>query len=300
MRYTFVTILAFAIAAVGVYSLVRADVFSPRCNTPISYRIGDIDEQFTIGSSTVRDLLADASDVWEQNSDKNLFEYKPDDSADLTVDFVYDQRQQRTRAKDKITDNLDSLANSHGQLTDGLDDKRDRYEALRSDYRSARRQYEAKLNEYNQRVDRWNNRRRIPDSVRSDLKQQRRRLDEIRTSLETTRQRLQDLQAEINRLAERSNDIAETYNARADTFADRFGSGREFNQATYKDDAITVYQFNQTTDLRLALAHEFGHALGIKHVDDPQAVMHPLMKEQSMADINLQPDDRQALMKVCN
>ncbi|MGO9139739.1 MAG: matrixin family metalloprotease, partial [Syntrophales bacterium] len=45
------------------------------------------------------------------------------------------------------------------------------------------------------------------------------------------------------------------------------------------------------------LAHEFGHALGLKHNDNPQAIMYRLMQSDSL---NLAPDDIAALKERCS
>lgn len=298
MRSLVITVLAVVIAATGMYSLVQADVFTRTCQTPISYRVGQIDGEFQISSSTVRELLSQSVSVWEENFNKDLFTYGSS-SSDLVVNFTYDDRQRRTRARTEIADDLSSLADSHEGLTDSIDAKRQQYETVQQTYEQTRKRYEDRLASFNQRVDRWNQRDSVPTDVRSDLDAEREQLNQLRSSLEKVRTHLQQLRTDINRLAERSNSIAENYNRTAETFEDRFDNSQEFNQATYDGDTITVYQFNQADDLRLALTHEFGHALGIKHVSDAEAVMNRLMREQTLDEITLTAADKRALRKVC-
>lgn len=298
MRSFLITALATTIAATGMFSLVQADVFRRTCSTPITYQVGEIDEQFRISSSTVKELLSESVAVWEENTQNNLFTHSTT-SSDLVVNFTFDERQRRTRARTDIADNLSTLADSHAGLTDSIKEKRQQYESIRQTYERTRQQYESDLDEFNQRVDQLNERGSVPRSVASELDAERQRLNSLRTSLEEAQSRLQSLRSDINRLAERSNRIAENYNQAAGTFEQRFGGGREFSQATYSDDTITVYQFNQADDLRLALTHELGHALGITHVADSEAVMNRLMKDQPLSDISLTRADQQALANVC-
>ncbi len=298
MRSLVITILAVVIAATGMYSLVQADVFTRSCQTPISYSVGQIDEEFRVSSSTVRNLLSESVSVWEQNSEQDLFVHASG-SSDLVINFTYDNRQQRTRARTEIADDLSSLADSHEGLTESINTKRQQYERVQQTYEQTRQRYEDRLASFNQRVDRWNQRDFVPADVRAELDTEREQLNQLRLSLEEVQTHLQQLRTDINQLAQRSNTIAENYNQTAETFEDRFDSSREFSQATYDGDTITVYQFNQADDLRLALTHEFGHALGIKHVSDPEAVMHRLMREQTLDNISLTAADQRALHNVC-
>lgn len=298
MRSFLITALTTTIAATGMFSLVQADVFKRACSTPITYQVGEIDEEFRISSSTVKELLSESVAVWEENSKKDLFIHSTS-SSDLVINFTFDDRQRRTRARSDIADDLSTLADSHAGLTDSIEDKRRQYESVRKTYEQTRQRYESDLAEFNNRVARLNERGSVPRSVVSELDAERQRLDRLRTSLEKVQGRLQSLRSDINRLAERSNRIAENYNQAAGTFEQRFGDGREFSQATYSDDTITVYQFNQADDLRLALTHELGHALGIRHVADSEAVMNRLMKDQPLSDISLTKADQQALANVC-
>lgn len=299
MRSFVTTILAVVVVGLGMYSLVQADVFTRPCEEPISYRLGNIDSQFDVGSSTVRDLLTDAEQVWESETQKDLFRHEPT-TGDLVVNFVYDDRQQRTQARSEVASDLSDLADTHDGVTSNLQQKRDRYDQISDRYESLRNDYETNLDRFNEKVNRWEQRDSVPAEKRKELKNQRDRLNEVRGSLTATRDKLETLRQTINRLAEKSNQIARQYNQATETFADRFGSGREFNQATYKNSEIKVYQFKANSDLRLALTHEFGHALGIKHVSEPAAVMNRLMKEQTLTDVSLSPADQKALANVCS
>lgn len=48
------------------------------------------------------------------------------------------------------------------------------------------------------------------------------------------------------------------------------------DQGLYYADGIDIYFFEDKDDLRITIAHELGHALGIGHTDDPATLMYPL------------------------
>jgi len=297
MQQIVMTVLSVVIAGTGMYGLVQANVFRAGCNYPLTYQIGDIDPRFSITTSTVKTLLADAEAAWEANTDKELFRRDP--NGRVTVNFIYDKRQQRTETKDTLSESLSSLAESHSGLTDNLQTKRSRYQQIAEKYQSVRRQYETNLQDYNQRIQQLNQRNRVSQEIRDKLDQERKRLSNVRTSLQETRDNLLGLQSEINGLTDQANRLAEQYNEAANTFESRFGTTSEFSQATYEDSVINVYQFEQADDLRLALAHELGHSLGITHVKDPEAIMHRLMDQQPLDDLSLTSADQQALKDTC-
>jgi len=49
----------------------------------------------------------------------------------------------------------------------------------------------------------------------------------------------------------------------------------------------------------LTLIHELGHALGLNHLENPQAFMYYLMGEQGMENPSLTAEDLQALKEAC-
>ena len=298
MRTTLITTLSVLVAGTAMYGLVQANVFRSGCSYPLTYQVGSIDSEFSVATSTVKDVLSDAEQAWEENTDKELFRYDPS-GGHITVDFVYDKRQQRTETKNQLSDDLSTLAETHDGLTENLKTKRSRYQQIVENYQTVRRQYEASLEDYNQRVERLNRQGRISSGTRAELDQEKQRLSDVRASLQQTRESLLSLRSEINSLTDEANRLAEEYNQAANTFESRFGTTSEFSQATYESNTITVYQFEQADDLRLALAHELGHALGIDHVGDPQAVMYRLMDQQPLDDITLTAADQKALKETC-
>ncbi len=62
---------------------------------------------------------------------------------------------------------------------------------------------------------------------------------------------------------------------------------KTFHKGLFSQNQIQIYGFTSFDDLRLTLAHEFGHSLGLKHTDDPKSLMYPLLREQDIHNFKL-------------
>lgn len=63
------------------------------------------------------------------------------------------------------------------------------------------------------------------------------------------------------------------------------------HKGQFKGKQIFIYEFSSIDDLRLTLAHEFGHALGLKHTHNPKSLMYPRIKEQDPKNFQLTATD---------
>jgi len=81
-------------------------------------------------------------------------------------------------------------------------------------------------------------------------------------------------------------------------FNEQFGESREFTQGDYQGDKISIYTFLDEAELVRVLVHEFGHALGIGHVENSESMMYHLMSNQPTI-ARLSVEDTQAFFAVC-
>jgi hypothetical protein len=99
------------------------------------------------------------------------------------------------------------------------------------------------------------------------------------------------LAQQINQLGTSANENIASYNAEVQEYNDIFGNRETFTQGDFERERINVYKFSTTEELVRVIAHEFGHALGIGHVDGEDSIMYYLLtdrdfKSPSVADMN--------------
>ena len=85
----------------------------------------------------------------------------------------------------------------------------------------------------------------------------------------------------LNRLAKDLNITARTYNRIGAERGDEFEEG--IFQSGPQGTSITIYEFENREKLVRVLAHELGHALGLQHIDDPEAIMYRLNQSDKAA-----------------
>ena len=268
------------------------------CDNTLHYTVGSFDNRFEINKEDFESILLEAERIWESAFDLNLFEL--DSEAEFKINLVFDERQQFTFEEETFREKLEDSETGRGFFSEEYNTLTKKYSSVAREYETAFTLYERYLRQYNVTVSRWNRRGGAPPQVYEQLENDKSILEKEGEELEQKRLNLNSLAAEINNAARENNQLVEVYNIDVLTYNNKFGVRREFDQGDYRGVEINIYQFDTSNDLRLTMAHEFGHALGLEHVENSSSVMYYLMDGQNLLDPRLTEEDIEALRSACN
>jgi hypothetical protein len=284
------------LVCVAVIAVVWGRFHAP-CSRPIALRLGQVDDNFGLTRDEAIESLRHAEALWERALGQPLFTHSP--IATVTVNLVYDERQQMTQARERLQKSMQEAEASHEAVGRSYAHWRMTYDGRARDFEARHAAYEERAQAYNAQVQQWNARGGVPPEAQPELEAERSRLEAMRRQLEGDRAALEEFGATVKSLAEKGNAIAEAHNRTATTFNAFYGAPRQFHKGEFDGREITVFEFHDQRDLTLVLAHELGHALGLGHVNDPTAVMHAVGGEQALEPLALTAADVSALKTAC-
>ncbi len=270
------------------------------CQEPFTYRIGKVDERFGLTRQEFAIAVNMAAAMWEKPLSHELF--REDHNGTIEINLVYDYRQE-------ATDNLKKLNFTINNTKDSYEELKSRSESLKSEYEQKNAALRVSFSAYNTRVDAfnaenksWSRRVGAPESVYKRLTSEKNDLNSLHENLQTQQDELKKLTATINSLVIVINDIATNYNLDLVNYRNTGNMlEHEFSEGLYEykngEQSITIYQFDNDYRLVRILAHEFGHALGLKHSEDQKAIMYRLIQSDI---IELSADDITSLKARCN
>lgn len=238
--------------------------------------MGTVDPRFNVSTEQLRTACDDAVAMWERASGRDLFAY---DDAGFPVQMVFDERHQRVLENRTESDSLSALR-GHSQAASA------RYKAAAAQLQVQGSAYEAALGSYNRRIQQVNASGGAGPEDAAFLDGERARLQTEQQNLERAEQEAEALRLEANRLVDEYNAAVEQFNRGVEAKnahsaakpPEVIGECRITEmtlggQRTVTVNSISVYSFRNTRHLAVVLAHEFGHAIGVEHVEGDGALM---------------------------
>jgi hypothetical protein len=265
----------------------------PTPDFPVNYSLGEFDDRFGISKEKFLEIAEQARKVWEDAAGKALFNLRGD--GELKINLIFDWRQERLLEATKAKAKLDENGRSFDQLQADYNERSERLDRIRSSFDEAAQTFKIHLDEYNARVARWNESTNHNESEYRALQSAGKEIQEERNSLEQKRTDLNTLGQEFNKLGEKLTALAQLHNLEVGKFNGAYAQSRDFEKGVFDGKAINIYEFEKDDDLRLALVHEFGHAIGLGHADNPKAIMFRKLAVQGVSPIRLTDDDLKLL-----
>jgi predicted Zn-dependent protease len=293
MRSTLATILIFLAVFGTSYWYVDT---SSVCPVPVFYNLGEVDERFDITRAEVREILEQSENVWEEAIGKNLFTY--DDRSKFTVNLIYDERQQLASTEEEWRLNLDTKEKESQRVIEQVKVLAVDYEVKKNEYEVERDSYDARLNQYNAKVESYNETGGAPVSEFAKLQKEKNELTLQVARLTTLENELNTKVTEIDALGIEGNRLIENYNSDVQKYNEIYGNLDLYTQGDFQRDRINIYKFSDKAELTKVIVHEFGHALGIGHVEGESSLMYYLMAEQPDS-VSLTAEDKEALISTC-
>ena len=292
------------VLAVGFVTFACAFLYRQLpCRSPIAYSIGDVSLEFAAGREEFAMAVREGARLWEEAAGRTLF--REMGTGGMGIAAVYDERQQ---ARDRLQEigirldegkrTFDALRTQYDTRRKVYDDFVEAYGALRTVYERARAAYQADLAMLDQN--------RASDPMPRDtfmqLEQKRQEVNALVLRLNRMREELAGATESVNAVVAVLQQIALQENYSLEQY-EQVGAaiGDEYEAALYErrwgEERITVYSFDSVPELTRLVTHELGHAIGLSHIDDPNALMYRLNQTGLIA---LSPTDVALVQERCS
>jgi predicted Zn-dependent protease len=258
---------------------------------PLRYRIANLDPRLNIDQQQMIDLSKQAAAIWEKNTGQKYFVYDPE--AEFVINLVFDQRQLRSMKRAESLGQLEqeqqNWLNRNEKLQKvnaDLAESSAQLEQQKQAYENQAQQYQLGLAQY--KADHSNK------ALFASLQKQQRDLQQQAVKLQAKIAEYNHKVQQNQLKAEKSQQVYQELTASVAEFNETF-KPEVLHKGQFDGKQIFVYEFSSIDDLRLTLAHEFGHALGLKHTRDPKSLMYPRIKDQDAKDFQLTDTDLKLL-----
>ncbi|NBC26300.1 MAG: matrixin family metalloprotease [Bacteroidetes bacterium] len=306
----FICITAFLAAGLYIYGPTAATTPplhpSEPCQDPLYFDVGDIDSRFVINRKEATAAARDAASLWNTASNTLLAHRNSssDHPADITIHFVYDERQRRSDAEYRFREQIRARQTQLDQRKEQHEERRARFKRESERYERFAKRTARELSDLNAWVSEKNEAGGFKEDEFKEFEKRKAGIEQRQQQVLRLQDQLSSQAQSINREMENLNREFDKLNDMTDRYNEEFAGSMKFTKATYQrrgsGGEIKIHQFMSKSELRLIIAHELGHALGIGHLANPESVMFNLMGEQDLyPEISLTRDDRQAAEAVC-
>lgn len=257
-------------------------------DTRLRYRIAEVDPRFGMSTEQLIEISEQATKIWSDATGKSYFVYDP--NARLALYFQYDDRQYETEQRQKHIQNIDHEQHIWTQKKQYVDQQQQQLDSQRDVLNIKQKELDELILMHNNMITQINQSGGAPREQKQQLEAQSSEIEQQISVMKTEIAQHNFNIQRINHQVDELNQINQKIDVSIMQFNQKF-QPRLFDKGSFNGRSIHIYEFENENDLRLTLAHEFGHALGLKHHDTATALMYPMLKDQDMQNFRLQPAD---------
>jgi len=282
-------------------SLVEGGISANPCQSPLTFSVGEIDDRFGVTESEVRSAIINVAEVWSDAAGTPVATFSED--GEIKVHLIYDEQQQLTDRERQFRNRLQMREYQISAFENDYQASVQRFEERNEEYQRESERVQQAMTQLNDWIQQINSQGGFNSEQLELLKERRERIDRMSERMEQSgaviTEKVDEINVQLrqlNRMVEEKNELIQEYNR-------TFSGTRRFTQGSYERSGdrrwISVFQFANSEEMELVIAHEVGHALGLDHVDNPASVMHQLMGQQVRTELVLTDEDRDALRDAC-
>ncbi|SEM29502.1 matrixin family metalloprotease [Acinetobacter sp. DSM 11652] len=259
----------------------------------LRYRIGFIDPRFQLDTVALRQITQEAANIWENQTQQKYFVYDP--NARLTINLIFDERQNESNYRKHTLKQFENSKSLADQMRLQLEQESQQLEFLKQQIEQQQHNYSNDLDQHNNFVHHINGlNTSITDSQLQQINNSKTRLTQQKLGIESNIERFNILRTELNDKVEKFNQSQHQQRKAINEFNQVF-QAKMFHKGEFNGREINIYEFQSIDELRITLAHEFGHALGLQHTNDPNALMYPILEKQNFSNFKLTTADLELL-----
>ncbi|MGN2486067.1 matrixin family metalloprotease [Acinetobacter calcoaceticus] len=263
---------------------------------PLKYQIAFIDPRFQLTKEQLIEVSQQAAEIWHKETGKTYFIY--DSEAQLSINLIYDDHQ---IIKNEQQNSLNTLLQKQEQWRIKNEEivlNKKEVEQRSTDLNKKKSSLKTEFEQYQRDVTRFNQGEHQyyrADELKERQKQLEQKSENIKNESNNLNFIIQSLNLKIKELNQEQSDLTTLM---TQLELEQKANIQTFHKGLFSQNQIQIYGYASLNDLRLTLAHEFGHALGLKHTTDPKSLMYPRLKEQDIHNFKLTDSDLELLGSI--
>lgn len=280
--------------------------------------IGKIDDYYKdkITKKELEQIIKEIEYIFESTLKKNIFDYSIDGKP---IDILY---VPNTQLEDKISKKLELIKKKKEkieELQEYFPSKKREIEISQYDLNGQIKVINQKVEDLNSYIKNVNSRKNVTKEeyskieeyvknekfgINSYLKEKDKSYQNLQNILNSYNQKVvafnnlvRELNSLIKELESLGRDIktvnGRTFGMKETVLKTYYKDGKEVKESTTTNsmNKIEIYNFNSLEHLKVILAHEIAHLVGVPHIDDEGALMNPILQENQKNRLHLTSED---------
>lgn len=280
--------------------------------------IGKIDDYYKdkITKKELEQIIKEIEYIFESTLKKNIFDYSNDGKP---IDILY---VPNTQLEDKISKKLELIKKKKEkieELQEYFPSKKREIEISQNDLNGQIKVINQKVEDLNSYIKNVNSRKNVTkeeySKIEEYVKNEKFGINSYLKEKDKSYQNLQNILSSYNQkvvtfnnLVRESNSLIKeleslgrdiktvngrTFGMKETVLKTYYKDGKEVKESTTTNsmNKIEIYNFNSLEHLKVILAHEIAHLLGVPHIDEVGALMNPILQENQKNRLHLTSED---------